>query len=177
MIKKGRIKCLNAKKDKKILFCMIFLFPSFLIAQVLKSTLAMQGGAVSNDEYYVSHTVGQVITGGTSSFAKTKVIQGFEFMFSNIQKKETSNIINNQNLQLFISPNPFTSSINVEGKGIQFPVEVYIFDILGRLIMKKNIKNIEENNINVGYLNQAKYLIQLKTNNQKFSTVLIKRNP
>lgn len=164
------------QKYKTMLFCTILLCPAFSIAQVLKSTLAMQGGAVSGDEFYVSHTIGQVITGGTSSFAKTKVIQGFEFMFYNMHKKENFNEMNNQTLQLFISPNPFTSFINVVGKEIQFPVEVYVFDILGRLIIKKSIKNIEENIINVGHLSQSKYLVQLKTNNQKFSTVLIKQN-
>lgn len=165
---------------RKTLFLISFL--SFNLSGIyaqykLKSTIAMQGGAVSNPKFYVSHTIGQAVTAGAGKIDNTKIIQGFEFMFSNRSMDLSLDEINKEPLQLFISPNPFINFIRIEVQALQLPMKVHVFDVLGRLIIEKAINKIEENNIDLSHLSQSKYLIKLQTNTQKFSTVLIKQNP
>ncbi len=165
---------------RKTFFLSIFLCfnLSGIYAQYeLKSTIAMQGGAVSNNQFYVSHTIGQAVTAGASIINQTKIIQGFEFVISKRSREIFPTEINKEPLQFLISPNPFVNFIRVEVQTGQFPVEVHVFDVLGRLIIEKTISKRDDNNIDVRHLSQSKYFIQLQTNSQKFSTVLIKQNP
>ena len=165
---------------RKILFLISFL--SFNLSGIyaqhqLKSTVAMQGGAASNGQFYVSHTIGQAVTAGATTIDHTKIIQGFEFMISKMSRDIFLTEINKEPLQFLISPNPFVNFIRVEVQTVQLPIEVHVFDVLGRLIIEKTISKREDNNIDVRHLSQSKYFIHLQTNSQKFSTVLIKQNP
>jgi len=166
-----------ARKTLFLISLLSFNLSGIYAQQELKSTIAMQGGAVANAQFYVSHTIGQAVTAGTSAIDNAKIIQGFEFMISKSVKDILPTEINKEPLQLIITPNPFINFISVEVQKAQLPIEIHIFDVLGRLILEKTISKREDNNIDLKHLSQSKYFIQLQTNSQKFSTVLIKQNP
>ena len=65
--------------------------------------------------------------------------------------------------------------ITIEGESLEYPLEFNVFDVLGRLIIKRKINDVNENRIDLSELSQAKYFIQLKSKMKKFSTVLIKK--
>lgn len=151
-------------------------FPVFVFAQAMKSTLALQGGSTQINGVYVSHTIGHVVTGGSFSIGKSKVIQGFEYMlkYKRIEQDVEQILTKNQH-QFFITPNPFMNYITIQGESIEYPLEVHVFDVLGRLIIRQKINDLYENKIDVSQLSQSKYFVQINTRIKKFSTVLIKK--
>ena len=154
----------------------LFVFPEFVFGQAIKSTLAIQGGSAKQNGTYVSYTIGHVVAGGTFSVGKSEVIQGFEYMLKkNKVKNDPSMVITNEQIQLYVSPNPFMHFITIEGESLEYPLEFNVFDILGRLIIKRKINDVNENRIDLSELSQAKYFIQLNSRMKKFSTVLIKK--
>lgn len=154
----------------------LFVFPEFVFGQAIKSTLALQGGSAKQNGTYVSYTIGHVVAGGTFSVGKSEVIQGFEYMLKkNKVKNDPSMVITNEQIQLYVSPNPFIHFITIEGESLEYPLEFNVFDVLGRLIIKRKINDVNENRIDLSELSQAKYFIQLKSRMKKFSTVLIKK--
>ena len=162
-------------KTSQLLF-ILFVFPEFVFGQAIKSTLALQGGSAQQNRTYVSYTIGHVVAGGTFSVGKSEVIQGFEYMLKkNRGKNDLSMVIPNEQIQLYVSPNPFMHFITIEGESLEYPLEFNVFDVLGRLIIKRKINDVNENRIDLSELSQAKYFIQLKSRMKKFSTVLIKK--
>ena len=151
-------------------------FPAIVFAQAMKSTLALQGGSTQINGVYVSHTIGHVVTGGSFSIGKSKVIQGFEYMlkYKRIERDVEQILTKNQH-QFLITPNPFMNYITIQGESIEYPLEVHVFDVLGRLIIRQKINDLNENKIDVSQLSQSKYFVQLNTRIKKFSTVLIKK--
>ena len=151
-------------------------FPAIVFAQAMKSTLALQGGSTQINGIYVSHTIGHVVTGGSFSIGKSKVIQGFEYMLKNKRiEQDVEQILKKNQHQFFITPNPFMNYITIQGESIEYPLEVHVFDVLGRLIIRQKINDLNENKIDVSQLSQSKYFVQLNTRIKKFSTVLIKK--
>ena len=151
-------------------------FPAIVFAQAMKSTLALQGGSTQINGVYVSHTIGHVVTGGSFSIGKSKVIQGFEYMlkYKRIEQDVEQILTKNQH-HFFITPNPFMNYITIKVESIEYPLEVHVFDVLGRLIIRQKINDLNENKIDVSQLSQSKYFVQLNTRIKKFSTVLIKK--
>lgn len=151
-------------------------FPAIVFAQAMKSTLALQGGSTQINGVYVSHTIGHVVMGGSFSIGKSKVVQGFEYMlkYKRIEQDVEQILTKNQH-QFFITPNPFMNYITIQGESIEYPLEVHVFDVLGRLIIRQKINDLNENKIDVSQLSQSKYFVQLNTRIKKFSTVLIKK--
>ena len=160
-------------KTSQLLF-ILFVFPEFVFGQAIKSTLALQGGSAQQNRTYVSYTIGHVVAGGTFSVGKSEVIQGFEYMLKkNEGKNDLSMVIPNEQIQLYVSPNPFMHFITMK-RTLEYPLEFNVFDVLGRLAVKR-INDVNENRIDLSELSQAKYFIQLKSRMKKFSTVLIKK--
>jgi hypothetical protein len=65
--------------------------------------------------------------------------------------------------------------ITIKGESLEYPLELNVFDVLGRLIIKRKINDENENRIDLGQLSQTKYFVQISTRMKKFSTVLIKK--
>lgn len=162
-------------KIRRLLFLTVA-FPAFVFAQAMKSTLALQGGSAQINGVYVSHTIGHVVTGGSFSIGKSKVIQGFEYLLKyNRREHGLEQMLPKNQHQFFITPNPFMNYITIQGESIEYPLEVHVFDVLGRLIIRQKINDLNENKIDVSQLSQSKYFVQLNTRIKKFSTVLIKK--
>ena len=119
----------------RITYLLYLLFPFNLCSQVLKETLSMQGGSSTFGDSYVSFTIGQPMATGLYTNTNRILIQGFEYVLENINLKpdETSPFVENT-LNVSIFPNPFQESLYIEGNDDIFPVNVYIFDMIGRLI-------------------------------------------
>ena len=154
----------------------LLLVPLVLSGQLLKSTTALQGGSGSTSTLYVSHTIGQAFVGGTSSTTNNTVITGFEFINPPKSKNVSSEVQNISQMNVYVSPNPFVNFIHIEGDDLVLPIQFHVFDVLGRLILKKKIKTVEDYTIDVNHLSQSKYFVRLENNTQEFSAVIIKNN-
>lgn len=162
-------------KTSQLLF-LLFVFTEFAFGQSMKSTLALQGGSSQNNGTYISYTIGHTVAGGTFPVGKSEVIQGFEYMLINDRmKNDPSNVITKEQIQLHVSPNPFMHFITIKGESLEYPLELNVFDVLGRLIIKRKINDVNENRIDLSQLSQTKYFVQISTRMKKFSTVLIKK--
>ena len=131
----------------------------------------MQGGSSTFGDSYVSFTIGQPMATGLYTNTNRILIQGFEYVLENINLKpdETS-------LSVSIYPNPFQESVYIEGNDDIFPVNVYIFDMIGRLISSHEKKSHLERTIMLDNLKQAYYIIRIESKARNFNTVLIKKD-
>ena len=161
----------------RITYLLYLLFPFNLCSQVLKETLSMQGGSSTFGDSYVSFTIGQPMATGLYTNTNRILIQGFEYVLENINLKpdETSPFVENT-LNVSIFPNPFQESLYIEGNDDIFPVNVYIFDMIGRLISSHEKKSHLERTIMLDNLKQAYYIIRIESKARNFNTVLIKKD-
>ena len=146
-------------------------------SQALKETLSMQGGSSTIGESYVSFTIGQPLSTGLYSNINRTLIQGFEYLMENTNLKPNEILPFAENtLSVSIFPNPFQESITIEGNKDIFPVNVYIFDMIGRLISSQEKKSYLERTIMLDGLKQAHYIIRIESKARNFNTVLIKKD-
>ncbi len=148
-----------------------------MYSQVLKETLSMQGGSSTIGGSYVSFTIGQPLTTGLYSNTNRILIQGFEYLLENTNLKPDEIFPFEENtLSVSVFPNPFQEIISIEGNEDIFPVNVYIFDMIGRLISSHEKKSHLERTIRLDDLKQAHYIIRIESKTRSFNTVLIKKH-
>lgn len=158
--------------------CIIYiLLPINLYSQVLKETLSIQGGSGTVGDSYVSFTIGQPLSTGLYTNSNRTLIQGFEYVLDNTNLEPDQTFLFSENtLSVSISPNPFQNSIFIQGDDDIFPVNIYIFDIIGRLISSYENKSHLERTIILDDLKQAHYIIRIESKARNFNTVLIKKD-
>ena len=151
--------------------------PINLHSQALKETLSMQGGSSLLGESYVSYTIGQPLSTGLYTNSNRTIIQGFEYVLENTDLEPDETLLFAQNtLSVSVFPNPFQKIIFIEGEDDIFPVNVYIFDMIGRLISSYEKKSHLERTIILDDLKQAHYIIRIESKARNFNTVLIKKD-
>ena len=161
----------------KIGYILYIFLPTNLHCQVLKETLSMQGGSSLLGESYVSYTIGQPLSTGLYTNSNRTIIQGFEYVLENTDLEPDETFLFAQNtLSVSVFPNPFQKSIFIEGEDDIFPVNVYIFDMIGRLISSYEKKSHLERTIILDDLKQAHYIIRIESKARNFNTVLIKKD-
>jgi len=158
--------------------CILYIFlPINLHSQVLKETLSMQGGSSQLGDSYVSFTLGQPLSSGIYTNSNRTLIQGFEYLLENANLKSDEFLPFVENiLSVSIFPNPFQESITIEGNKDIFPVNVYIFDMIGRLMYSEERKSYLERTIMLDNLKQYYYIIYVESKAQNFNAVLIKKD-
>ncbi len=161
----------------KIRYLIFVLLPINLYSQALKETLSMQGGSSKIGKSYVSYTIGQTVISGLFTNTNRTLIQGFEYILEKTNLKPDEIFPFEENtLGVSIYPNPFQKIIFIEGNENIFPVNVYIFDIIGRLIYSSEMKSHLERTIILDDLKQAYYIIRIESKALRFNTVLIKKD-
>lgn len=70
-------------------------------------------------------------------------------------------------------PNPFTNGFNITG--IELASQIFLYDLNGRLLYKKNIKNNESHKINASNIKSGMYILLIKNKSTTKSIKLIKR--
>jgi uncharacterized delta-60 repeat protein len=145
---------------------------------------------------------------GTNGFFTTKFIVGHEYFRTMLIQPDnkiiiagharnqllarvnndislSSNSFENKNIQVSVTPNPFTDIdnvlVNIEGTG---KINISLFDLNGRLISKLvkdkelygNSSNIEKLNLSKFNLSKGIYILKLNLNNQFFKEVKIIKN-
>ena len=161
----------------KIGHILCLLLPMSLYSQALKETLSIQGGSSKVGDSYVSFTIGQPLSTGLYTNSNRTLIQGFEYVLHNTNLDPDETFLFSENtLNVSISPNPFQNSIFIQGDDDIFPVNVYIFDIIGRLISSDENKSHLERTIILDDLKQAYYIIRIESKALRFNTVLIKKD-
>tara|TARA_B100000780_G_C20935109_1_gene372827 strand:+ start:251 stop:757 length:507 start_codon:yes stop_codon:yes gene_type:complete len=161
----------------KIGYILCLLLPISLYSQALKETLSIQGGSSKVEDSYVSFTIGQPLSTGLYTNSNRTLIQGFEYVLENTNLEPYETFLFAENtLSVSIFPNPFQKSIFIEGEDDIFPVNVYIFDMIGRLISSYEKKSHLERTIILDNLKQAHYIIRIESKARNFNTVLIKKD-
>lgn len=161
----------------KNIYLLYILLPVNLYSQVLKETLSIQGGSGTVGDSYVSFTIGQSLSTGLYTNSNRTLIQGFEYVLENTDLEPDETFLFPQNtLSVSVFPNPFQKSIFIEGEDDIFPVNVYIFDMIGRLISSYEKKSHLERTIILDDLKQAHYIIRIESKARNFNTVLIKKD-
>jgi len=161
----------------KNIYLIYILLPVNLYSQVLKETLSIQGGSGTVGDSYVSFTIGQSLSTGLYTNSNRTLIQGFEYVLENTDLEPDETFLFPQNtLSVSVFPNPFQKSIFIEGEDDIFPVNVYIFDMIGRLISSYEKKSHLERTIILDDLKQAHYIIRIESKARNFNTVLIKKD-
>ncbi len=146
----------------------MFMFSIFNIslnAQTSRPFVISTGGEYFKDtQYSVSYTIGEIFT-PTISAGNTIITQGFQQPFNSyaITVPESYNMLNSVN----IFPNPFTNELNIRIQGSQDleELEVFIFDISGRLVENPRRINASYQNdvfiINAENLVSGVYIIKI----------------
>lgn len=161
----------------KNIYLLYILLPVNLYSQVLKETLSIQGGSGTVGDSYVSFTIGQSLSTGLYTNSNRTLIQGFEYVLENTDLEPDETFLFPQNtLSVSVFPNPFQKSIFIEGEDDIFPVNVYIFDMIGRLISSYEKKSHLERTIILDDLKQAHYIIRIESKARNFNAVLIKKD-
>ena len=161
----------------KIVYILYIFLPTNLHCQVLKETLSMQGGSSPLGGSYVSYTIGQPLSTGLYTNSNRTLIQGFEYLLENVNLISDEIFPFEENtLSVSIFPNPFQESIIIEGNKDIFPVDVYIFDMIGRLISSHEKKSYFDRTIILDDLKQAHYIVRVESKSRNFNTVLIKKD-
>jgi hypothetical protein len=79
-------------------------------------------------------------------------------------------------LKAIIYPNPFVESISISfSEKVSDKIEVFVFDVVGRLVFSKSY-NAEQNlTIPLSNLSVADYIIKVLANNKQFVKNIIKK--
>ena len=154
-----------------ILF-LVFISKNVVAQQLHHEMISAQGGSViTQNGQLVRYTVGQQSVTGTSSNGYI-VQQGF-------QQSNWGKILEQNTISVTTTafPNPFVNEINFSfSTSPGEKISAYVFDILGRLVYSKEVKN--ENNsikLNLLQLSTAEYLVKLSSDKFVYSAKIIKQ--
>lgn len=158
-------------------FLIGLIFPFCVFSQVLKQNLSNQGGSNLIGQYYISHTIGQPLAAGFFSNSKNSIIQGFEYKTSNNKLLKVPLAFSDTNIDI---PIYFSKTLNnaiiIEGNKDIFPLDIYIYDLSGRLILTLKNQGYYQRKINLDHLNQAYYIVKVDSNTINFNGILIKKD-
>lgn len=72
--------------------------------------------------------------------------------------------------QFAIYPNPANSEIIIQNSDKNYPTEVILFDIEGKMLLKQKTENKKVNKIQIEHLSKGFYVVTVKDNNSKLQT-------
>ena len=148
----------------KILFALIFTI-SFLrlsyAQDISKQVIASSGKTISNSTHQITSTIGEAVVGLKSN--TVSINQGFlAAIISSSTLTEPEFNINNT-IKLY--PNPVIEDLHFD-LGNKSNALVNIYDSTGKKILKEQLNN-KSSTINLNYLQNGIYLIQLQFEDQK----------
>lgn len=73
-----------------------------------------------------------------------------------------TNVFESSNFKVY--PNPAKGEINIESSDSNYPSEISIFDIHGKLLVTQKTQNLSKNTINTKFLSSGIYLMNIKNN-------------
>lgn len=153
------------------------LFSISFYGQVLHhQMISSQGQTIEMaDGTVIKQTIGQQsITGNSTN--NYVVMQGFQQSFW-AKYIASSEIIEIDGIKTITYPNPFTEKVNFQfSKPITDVITIYVFDILGRLIIEQ--KKESHNTIltiDLSFLPSSEYLVRLQTTKLNYYTKIIKK--
>lgn len=76
-------------------------------------------------------------------------------------------------IEITAYPNPFTDSFNI--RGIKSNSQIFLYDLNGRMVYKKDAKNSETLKINIGNITRGMYILLIRDQHTSKSIKLIKR--
>jgi len=143
---------------------------------ISRSTLGLSGSSkvisTPNGTYYVSQSIGQSSVIGTKINKNYTILQGYQQ--STISVKIVPSGENE--LKATIYPNPFEESINIAFDDIiDEDVNIYLFDMNGRLIISKKHQASQILNIPINYISSGIYSLKVTCENKQFIANIIKK--
>ncbi|NQW37203.1 MAG: T9SS type A sorting domain-containing protein [Flavobacteriales bacterium] len=145
--------------------------------QLVRSSTGVSGSSeiisANNKTYVVQQSIGQASAIGTFNNVDYILRQGF------IQPNVLAKIIDDKiplNLEAIIYPNPFVESISISfNEKVSDKIEVFVFDVLGRLVFSKSYLADQKINVQFNNLSVADYIIKVVANNKQFVKNIIKK--
>jgi hypothetical protein len=147
-----------------VIFFVLFLFNAALTkAQSLTPTVINSGGvSAANGDYYLTGTIGEVAI-ETHSRIEATVIQGFQqplidlgvFVFEP-----------GQDYEIRIFPNPTLQILNIDIKGLQDKMRLRIYDLIGHLLLEKQLET-EIQKVDIGNLASGAFILKLSDKNNR----------
>jgi hypothetical protein len=143
---------------------------------LLRSTLGVSGGSfvlpAENRTYIIHHSIGQVSPINLAALTDNLIIQGFIHPFLLLS---TINQESHLDRIAIIFPNPFKQSFILSFlEKINTPLEVSIFTLQGQQVYTDQFAKSQRIDIQLPILYSAKYILNVKANNQQFSRIIIK---
>ncbi len=133
---------------------MSFTIVSVAAQQLSPAVVAGAGNHYSNQEYHLSWTLGETII-TTQSQAGATLLQGFQqpnYLFDVLVEEP------NKGYKIKLFPNPTPNWITIEISGPEQAMTAELFDILGHLILRKDIEP-PLTNFDLSGLPSATYLL------------------
>lgn len=165
------------KKTVVFLFILNLSFTCFC-QELVRQTTGVSGASnivnINSESYIVQQTVGQGSVIGTYQSGGLILRQGF------IQPLEGSfkiSVLENKSLDVSIFPNPFSNLLNLTfSDSIEDPVNVTVYDILGRVVFNKQYLPTDSNSLtlDLDFLNKSQYILNLSMNDKNFTSKIIK---
>ncbi len=163
---------------KLFIFTLFFgSFSFFLNAQNLqRSSLGTSGAStkisVSNNNYYVSQSVGQNSVIGTLVNGDNAIRQGYQQPPISVKVLADSN----STLEASVFPNPVDTFITIQfSEVLKNPINVVIYDISGKLILNNTKNPTQSFNVDMSFFSSGVYLLSIVSGNKKYSAQLIKK--
>ncbi len=126
----------------------------------------------SDNTYYISQSVGQNSVTGTLTNAKNTIRQGYQQPPISVKVVADSN----SDLEASVFPNPVDAFITIQfTEVLKNPIEVWIFDISGKQILKKSNHPTQSFNVDMSNFSSGVYLLSIVSGNKKYSAQLIKK--
>ncbi|KAA3620803.1 MAG: T9SS C-terminal target domain-containing protein [Bacteroidetes bacterium] len=147
----------------RIITIIILILLSAFLVRAQHLTPVVIGGAGSDNAtegYHLSWTLGEVVI-TTHTQPEATLLQGFQqpnYVFTQLIEGP------GKDYKILVFPNPTTDNIRIEVTGIKKPLNLEIFDVLGELVI---IKELEPSitDINLSNIPSGTYLIRLTGDN------------
>lgn len=126
----------------------------------------------SDENYYVSQSVGQSSVIGTFNNENYTIRQGFQ------QPPIRVVIITetNNDLDAIVYPNPVDTNITIQfNEEINSPINIVVYDISGKLILSKTQKPESSFSLDLSFLASGIYMLNITSENKRFLARLIKK--
>ncbi len=126
----------------------------------------------SDNMYYVSQSVGQKSVIGTLINGENAIRQGFQQPPIQVEVYSETNT----DIQAVVFPNPVDAFITIQfNEELKNPIQVEIFDVLGKLMINTSENPTNSFKINMTHLATGTYFLNLSSGNRKFTARLIKK--
>jgi len=160
---------------KSLILISVFLFFSIALeAQVAQRQTTASAGAINQFNYgsqklIVHSSIGQQSVIGASDRSGIQLRQGF---IQTLGAKSVRTSSQN-NLDAHVFPNPFRNYFFIEFTE-PLNANVSILDILGRVLLTRELKNLQTSRIELNNLSQGTYILIVKSGNRLFKSQIIK---